>query len=81
MEIWVETHFELRLLLLSAFGWLYQRLNPSRSHPAWRVTEPRVLVPVRQGPGETTPDPQSLNPEYVRSVYAAHARKRGKENG
>lgn len=80
-EVWAETHFELRLLLLSAFAWLWQRHNPSRVHPAWRPTAPPPLVAIRGGGAHSIPDPEDLNPEHIRSVYAAHAHKRGKETG
>ncbi len=79
-EVWAEEHYELRLLLLSAYGWLYQRRNPARVHPAWVAHPSRPLAPVlRTSPG--IPDPEDLDPEHIRSVYGQHARRRGKETG
>ncbi len=79
-EAWAEEHWELRILLLSAFAWLWQRRNPTRVHPAWQPRQPPPLVAIRPGSG-TVPGPQDLEPEHIRSVYDAHARKRGKETG
>lgn len=83
IEVWSTTHYELRLLLLSAYAYIWQSRNgPSSVHPAWRPKEGPKLVPVRQAASQhPIPDPQSLDPAYVRSVYAEWARKRGKENG
>ena len=80
VEVWADTHYALRILLLNAFAWLWQRLNPSRVHPAWRPVDPPTLVAVRRIATQT-PDPADLDPKHVQSVYAALARKREKETG
>lgn len=79
-EIWAEEHYALRVLLLSAFSWLFQQRNPSQVHPAWRPGPGFKLVPVRRSTEHIpVPDPSDLNPENIRSVYSEHARKRGKD--
>jgi hypothetical protein len=81
-EVWAEEHYALRILLMSAFGWLWQQKNPARVHPAWNPNPSRPLAPVRRSePQHTIPDPEDLNPENIRAVYAEHARRRGKEFG
>jgi len=82
VQVWAEEHYALRILLLSAFMWLWQRLNPTPVHPAWNPSAPRQLAPVRHSTAQhTIPDPTDLNPAHIRSVYDSHARKRGKEPG
>jgi len=79
--VWTETHYALRVLLLSAFMWAHQKRNPTKVHPAWRRGPERALVPVHHSTAQhSIPDPQDLDPEHIRSVYAERARKMGKEN-
>lgn len=81
-EVWAEEHYALRILMLSAFAWLWQMVNPSRVHPAWNPAAKPALIPVpvqHSTAQRAVPDPADLNPEHIRSVYSAHARKRGKE--
>jgi hypothetical protein len=80
VEVWADTHWELRLLLLNAFAWLWQRRTPTRVHPAWRPQPSRPLVPIRPS-DQSVPEPEDLDPGHIKSVYAAHARKYGKETG
>jgi hypothetical protein len=77
--IWAEEHYAMRVLLLSAFMWLWRRQNPSPGHPAWVPTPSRRLVPVRVA--NSDPETPDLDPVNIRSVYSAHARKMGKETG
>lgn len=79
-EVWAEEHYELRLLMLSAYGWLWQQRNPTRTHPAWVPQPSRPLVAVHPA-AQSVPDPEDLVPSHIRSVYSEHARKRGKETG
>jgi hypothetical protein len=75
-EVWAEVHFSLRLLLLSAFAWQWQRQNPARTHPAWAVREPPPLVPVAaSSPHQPIPTARSLDPSFVQSVYANRHKK------
>lgn len=76
-ELWALEHWELRILMLSAFAWLWQQRHPTRVHPAWVPRPSPVLRPVHPGPG--APSPVDLDPAHIRSVYDARARKRGKE--
>jgi hypothetical protein len=78
-EVWAEHHYALRVLLLSAFMWLWQQKNPTRVHPAWNPAPSRPLALVR--PSNSTPERPDLDPRNIRSVYSAHARKWGKESG
>lgn len=77
-EIWALEHWELRILMLSAFAWLWQQRNPTRVHPAWVPRPAPRLTPVRPGAIGVS-NPVDLDPAHIRSVYDAHARKRGKE--
>jgi hypothetical protein len=75
--VWSEDHYALRILLLSAYMWLHQRLHPVRVHPAWRPSPSRPLVPVHPSGGSPpVPDPSDLDPAHIASVYAERARKR-----
>ena len=72
---WRRALYNLRLVLLDAYGWLYTRNNVP-SNPAWgrrrELTPEQVLghaSHLRSAPG---PDPEDLSPDEIRSVYEKH---------
>ena len=71
---WQETMADQLLLLLSAYSWLHLR-NHKTQHPAWkpRTREVRPLETLAgraSHPNIVVPDPEDLDPDEVRTVYA-----------
>jgi hypothetical protein len=76
VEVWSGKHVDQRIILLTAYGWLWQKREPRKTHPAWIPQPTRLLIPVLH-PAATVPDPEDLDPQAIQSVYAdPHRRKR-----
>lgn len=76
LEVWTDKHVDQRIILLNAYGWLWQKRDPKKVHPAWRPQPTRRLIPV-QHPAARVPDPEDLDPSQVQSVYSdPHRHKR-----
>ena len=71
--LWDHLGFDRRLLLLDAYGWLWARVQPASTSTIWvrqrEITRDDVA---RRAASSTTPDPEDLDPEEVRSVYEGH---------
>lgn len=67
--VWESSHYEARVLLFNAFGWLWK--PPPRVHASrWRPHGGHRLVPVGRSAQEAaTPDPEDLDPVQVSAVY------------
>ena len=75
VEVWADRHYDQRIMLLNAWGWLWQQRDPKKVHPAWRPKPGRQLIPVVH-PASQAPDPEDLDPREVASVYSESDRRR-----
>ena len=66
--IWQDQSADLRLVLLSAFGWLWSR-GKTTQHPAWRPrnlrSSPRPVYVVQS----RIPDPPDLDPKELEELF------------
>ncbi len=72
--VWEDHSADVRLLFFNAYGWLHLREHKPRS-PAWklRTKEVDLYRPTQPGqvyPHVPVPDPEDLDPEEVKAVYA-----------
>ncbi len=70
---WDGIHPDLKYLLFDAYGWVVLR-GKSPQHPAWRRRSQREVPETPNPSGDVTveaPDPEDLNPDEVRMVYAS----------
>jgi hypothetical protein len=65
--IWSESHPDLKLLLLNAFGWLWLR-GQKPKHPAWRIREGAKPARPAPQPHPAVADPPDLDPEEINSL-------------
>ena len=77
LVIWENTSFDIRLLLLDTYGWLWLRDKKPSSEVWTRRREVRPAeIPV--GPvtlsGITLPDPEDLDPKEIAAVYKPYQR-------
>ena len=78
--VWEDQSADQRLLFFSAYGWMHLRNHKPRI-PAWKLrtseVNPTETIAGRAAPHIEVPDPEDLDPEEVRSVYAdPHSRRR-----
>lgn len=72
--MWEGEEPDRRLLLLSAYGWLWLR-GQTPKHPVWKIRKPGGAMPAqRQAP--EIPDPPDLDPvEINKAVYEKKAKR------
>lgn len=71
-DVWTDTHWDTQNLLLSAYGWLWMRLNGPVRRSTWQRRAKHGLrhVPgLVTLPGITVPDPEDLDPGEINAVY------------
>lgn len=78
--VWEDQSADQRLLFFNAYGWLHLRNHKPRI-PAWKLrtseVSPATVAGRASHPQIVVPDPEDLDPDEVRSVYAdPHSRRR-----
>lgn len=70
--LWSDTGFEHRILLLNAYGWIWNQIAPRPDHasPWIRRREITAEAVTRRVVFGHVPDPEDLDPDEVDSVYA-----------
>lgn len=72
---WEDTGYDRRILLLNAYGWLYRRVRPQSSHPAWHREREDFRVPVK-APSGGGALPEDLDPVAIAELYANQQKTR-----
>lgn len=72
--VWEDFHYEARVILFNAFGWLWKPPEAARSSAWYPRARPR-LVPVYQGPRPGIEDPADLDPHEIETVYEGDTKR------